>query len=58
MRFTGSVFRLVLYESCLLATLAPELHQICTMAQEGGCKALITQELSENALVKQYYLGV
>jgi len=42
----------------LLATLAPELHQICTMAQEGGCKALITQELSENALVKQYYLGV
>jgi hypothetical protein len=38
----------------LLAALAPELHQICTMAQEGNCKVLMTQELSENALVKQY----
>jgi len=28
------------------------------MAQEENRKALTTQELSENALVKQYYLGV
>jgi len=39
-------------------TCAPELHHICTMAQEGNRKVLMTQELSENALVKQYYLGV
>ena len=37
---------------------APELHQNCTMAQEGTHKALTTQELSEHALAKQYYLGV
>jgi hypothetical protein len=40
------------------ASCAVELHQICTMAQEENRKALTTQELSENALVKQYYLGV
>ena len=37
---------------------AAELHQNCTMPQEGSRKVLTTQELSENALVKQYYLGV
>jgi hypothetical protein len=39
-------------------TCAAELHQICTMADDRSRKALTTQELSENALVKQYYLGV
>ena len=37
---------------------AAELHQNCTTLQERTSKHLITQELSENALVKQYYLGV
>jgi hypothetical protein len=40
------------------ASCAAELHHICTMVQDRSRKALTTQELSENALVKQYYLGV
>jgi hypothetical protein len=39
-------------------TYAAELHHICTMVQDRSHKALTTQELSENVLVKQYYQGV